>query len=363
MTSQDEARGRPGAAYRKVAAAIREKIASGEWPAGEELPSLRAMAGLFGVGQNTVRLAVDQLKRECRVLLSPRRRLVAAVPEGAWSATGSLMLLVIDRPLNEALSARFYREMIHGVQVGVGAAGHSLLVVHHRRLRGEFPADALDLPVRGVLLIGAFDDRALAQYEGLGVPGVLLDEYAGGRRLHSVSIDNRGAGREAGRRLLALGHRRIAFLRTIRTSRRRVEPDLRDRQQGLFEALEEAGLPAGSELVHNAMFSDTPDSPALKSLLGNSPRFTAVLCTGLAHARLVEQAARSRGMSVPGDLSVACFQEEPPGDARFGGPRVDFEDLGRQALELLAEPKHPPRHQRVRARWAAGSTVGPPPAG
>ena len=45
---------RPEIPYLTVAAALRERIDSGEWLPGEALPGVVALAGEYGVGKSTV---------------------------------------------------------------------------------------------------------------------------------------------------------------------------------------------------------------------------------------------------------------------------------------------------------------------
>jgi GntR family transcriptional regulator len=55
---------RPGALYRQVAAAIRDAIASGEYPPGTLLPSETQLIDRYGVSRPTVRNAVAALRTE-----------------------------------------------------------------------------------------------------------------------------------------------------------------------------------------------------------------------------------------------------------------------------------------------------------
>lgn len=55
---------RPGALYRQVAAAIRDGIASGEFPPGSPLPSEAQLIQRYGVSRPTVRNAVAALRSE-----------------------------------------------------------------------------------------------------------------------------------------------------------------------------------------------------------------------------------------------------------------------------------------------------------
>ncbi len=67
--------------YLQIADLMRQRIARGQWPLGDKLPSLEALVGEFGVARLTVRQAMDLLAREG--LVSPqqgRGTFVIAVP-------------------------------------------------------------------------------------------------------------------------------------------------------------------------------------------------------------------------------------------------------------------------------------------
>jgi GntR family transcriptional regulator len=64
----------PGAAefpHRQIAAQLRERIRRGEWNPGERLPSIPAMAEMFGVAKQTVQRTVDQLRVEGVLITKP----------------------------------------------------------------------------------------------------------------------------------------------------------------------------------------------------------------------------------------------------------------------------------------------------
>ncbi len=350
---------RPDALYRGLAAALRERISGGDWPPGTVLPSLRALAAEYGAGENTVRQAVALLKRERRIKVSPWRRLVAADPQGAWTAAGLLVLHAISGALNGALRARYLPEVIRGVQIGAGERNSPILILHGRHLRHNLPTDALELPVRGIVLTGSFTRKILGRYANLGVPVVLTDRPGKGLKVHSVGVDNVAGAREATARLIAMGHKRIAFVRFVLLGVVGIDPDSAERQEGFLAALEAAGLPRGSGQVFNAFSSDTSESPSMRAIFETTPKFTAVLTASGGRARVVAEAAEAAGRSVPRDLSVISFQGQRASFPRFSGPRADFEEIGRRAVELLDAPRHPPQHARVPAVWADGETVAP----
>jgi GntR family transcriptional regulator len=64
----------PGTAefpHRQIAAQLRARIRRGDWQPGERLPSIPAMAEMFGVAKQTVQRTVDQLRVEGVLITKP----------------------------------------------------------------------------------------------------------------------------------------------------------------------------------------------------------------------------------------------------------------------------------------------------
>lgn len=59
--------------YEQVKAAVRERLAAGEWPPGSPLPGERRLMGLFGVSRPTVRQAIADLVAEGLLQRRPGR--------------------------------------------------------------------------------------------------------------------------------------------------------------------------------------------------------------------------------------------------------------------------------------------------
>lgn len=149
----------------------------------------------------------------------------------------------------------------------------------------------VDLPVMPagakVILVNCFDDR--------GTPAILPDDAGGQRALVGE--------------LIALGHRRIAYLT--------LSPDMlatRLRSDGYREALAEAGIgfdPAllvpGEEVAgeYDAAFMDAQVAALLR--LDRPP--TVVCCGNDRMAMRLYGILRSRGLGVPGDIGVAGFDD------------------------------------------------------
>jgi DNA-binding GntR family transcriptional regulator len=85
-----------GPAYLKVAAAIREAIATGELKPGEQLPAGPKLATDFGVALMTVRRAIDTLRSEGLLRSSHGVGVFVASPDDYVSELESLRAEVVE---------------------------------------------------------------------------------------------------------------------------------------------------------------------------------------------------------------------------------------------------------------------------
>ncbi len=65
--------GAPEYVYRQLAAILRDKITSGEWPKRSKIPPIPELADTYGVAPMTVRRAIDVLVEEGLVIRVPSR--------------------------------------------------------------------------------------------------------------------------------------------------------------------------------------------------------------------------------------------------------------------------------------------------
>ncbi len=350
----------PHCRHRQVADDLRSRIRKGQWPPGTPLPALRRLAGRYRVGQHTVRMAVDILKREGWVRSGEGRRLMVAASGSRRGPLDGMVLLISSSSLDAIHRSPYMGELLRGIQVGAGELRAPLLVVPGGEFFRDPPAEALRLPLRGVLLVGVFTDAVLTRYQKLAVPVVLVDQPASRRKVHTVTVDNTPAAKEATERLVACGHRRIAFVRRIQLNARRVDPDSVERQEGFLAALKDAGIPRRSCEVLNILPGDNSRSTSIRSVVRAGSRFTAVVAASGELAELVAEGAKAAGRKLPRDLSVVCLQGREAGFSRFSGPRMNFEEVGRRATHLLSEPRHPRQNLRVSTEWVDAGSIAPP---
>jgi LacI family transcriptional regulator len=190
-------------------------------------------------------------------------------------------------------------------------------------------------------------------------PRLPLDE-----RVPSVSAAHASGADQAMSHLLGLGHRRIA---AITGPRGWVATE--DRRRGYHAALAALGILPEPALEVEADFEIGPGRDAAGHLLDLHDPPTAIFAFNDNLAIGALQAARDRGLRVPGDLSVVGFDDVEP--ATIVTPtlttvRQPLAEMGRTAVSLLMRLLERQRFETLRVELATRLVVrestGPPRA-
>jgi len=151
----------------------------------------------------------------------------------------------------------------------------------------------------------------------------------------SVGATNWAGGLSATRHLISLGHRRIGMVggpEDFLCSRARID--------GYRAALDGAEIPHDPTLVRNGDFHHEGGYREALELLERDDRPTAIFAGSDEQAMGAIEAARTLGLSVPGDVSIVGFDDLPV--ARWASPplttvRQPLSDMGREAGRMLAQ--------------------------
>ncbi|MEV5498918.1 LacI family DNA-binding transcriptional regulator [Nonomuraea fuscirosea] len=165
-----------------------------------------------------------------------------------------------------------------------------------------------------------------------GTPVVVIDP-ARGSEAPSVTADNFAGATAVVEHLLGLGHRRIGFI----AGRAGIEAAW-SREQGYRTALAEAGVPIDPRLIARGSFDPDSAAPLARALLERPDRPTAVFAASDGMALKTLEVAGELGLRVPGDLSVAGFDNIP--ESALAEPRLTTVDqsmyrLGNEAARML----------------------------
>ena len=152
----------------------------------------------------------------------------------------------------------------------------------------------------------------------------------------SVDVNNRRAAAAAVDHLIARGHRRIGCI----TNAAVTNTAARDRLAGYVDALSGAGIDRDDALVREGNFTPESGLDAMRSLLDGGREPTAVFVASDVVAAGALAAIAGRGLSIPGDIAVVGFDDDPlaaflaPPLTTVGVPKAE---LGRRAGEMILE--------------------------
>jgi LacI family transcriptional regulator len=264
-------------------------------------------------------------------------------------------------------TTRFAGDLIRGALDAARERDHVLLIAETQGDAAfeKHAIDAmLDRQVDG-FIYAAMATRRLTVPPALPAGPVVVLNATSPDNLPCVLPDNERAGRIATAALLDKGHHdRIAVIGRNRVKEADPEISLAAaaRMRGIRDALAEAG----TTLRHEAFCHEwLPEHgyKAMRAILRKPVRPTAVICMNDRLAFGVYQALAEAGLSVPADISIVSFDDDPiaawlrPG---LSTVELPHQEMGRRAVELLldgpsTEPYLVPMTLRRR------KSIAPPP--
>jgi DNA-binding LacI/PurR family transcriptional regulator len=194
--------------------------------------------------------------------------------------------------------------VISGIEAHLREHNYFFLTVIHRHdasMLREYSQLLLERGVEGFITV----DTSLQ--EALPLPTVSV---AGHRTLPGVTnvvLDQERGARVALEHLLALGHRKIAFMKGQPFS-----SDSADRWKGVCRVAEELGLEMDPDLIVNLEVDDPSPQvgyPYAKQLLARKKPFTAVFAYNDISAIGAIRAIQEEALRVPQDVSVVGFDD------------------------------------------------------
>jgi LacI family transcriptional regulator len=189
--------------------------------------------------------------------------------------------------------------------------------------------------VAGVVLTPPLsDDRhVLSMIEARGLPYVRIAPLLDSDRGSTVVMDEYDAARAITDVLLERGHRRIGFVRGPRQHLVSVR-----RYNGYANALGGKGLRIDPALIVHGDFSRQSGREQAPSLFAAKP--TAIFASNDEMAVGIIDAANAAGISIPGDISLAGFDDNAVARTvrpRLTSVRQPLEEMGEVACQLLVD--------------------------
>lgn len=150
-----------------------------------------------------------------------------------------------------------------------------------------------------------YDERLLKLLDN-DLPIVTIGYHLPVDNLIVVDVDNEDGGRQATQHLIDLGHRRIAMVTGPEGYK-----SVGDRNKGYAQVLETAGIPYNHDLVVETEWSYEGGYGAAQTLLARDVEFSAIFAHSDEIAIGVMQALRGAGLSIPDDISVVGYNDNP----------------------------------------------------
>jgi LacI family transcriptional regulator len=248
--------------------------------------------------------------------------------------THTLALIVPD------VANPFFTLIVRGAEDVARRADYRIILCDTRAdltIEREVIEEMIAHRVEGIA-IAPVSDRSRAHLRRLkkyGVPFVLVDRTVPGVDADVVIGDSAGGARRLLEHLLGLGHGRIGLI---------VESDevstARDRREGYEQALRAAGLPVDPDLIVRATVDPDGGFDGMHQLLELEQPPTAVFTVNNLVALGAIEAVRARGLEVPDDIALVCFD-----DIEYASRLYPFltvmaqpaETLGALATQLLLD--------------------------
>ena len=203
----------------------------------------------------------------------------------------------------------FFAPVVRGAETAARRAGYRVLLCNSEgdlRLEREYIEDLVAHRVEGLLLAPANDASRHSVFPLLrgGFPLVLVDRSLPDSDCDLVVADSVSGAHRLVDHLISVGHRAIAHLTDAEDT-----STGRDRLQGYQEALADAGLPARDDLVFRTTVDQIGGYRATQEVLARDPRPTAIFAVNNMTAVGAMKALRERGLSVPEDIALVCFDD------------------------------------------------------
>ncbi len=302
--------------------------------------TLANLAERLGVSTATISLA---LRDSPLVAQATRERVKEAATEAGYIYNRSAAALrtarsnVVGVAVHDILNP-YFASIFRALEDALGENDQIVFICNHQDDIGRqrsFVQSLLQHRADGVVLCPSVGTQAdeINRLVEAGLPVTLICRDVEGARAPVVRGDDRKGTRMAVRHLIAMGHRRIAFL-----GGRRQTSTGRDRLEGWRDALAEAGVDPLSQLDVPELMTREDGFAMAPVLMQRAPRPSAVMCFNDMIARGLVEGLRRHGLEAGRDIAVVGYDDaldaatSTPSltTVNSGGPQI-----GERAAEVI----------------------------
>jgi LacI family transcriptional regulator len=305
--------------------------------------TIHEVAEKAGVSIKTVSRVINH---EANVRADTKERVLAVIAELNYRPNPSARHLAGTHGYNIALlydnpSASYLMDLQRGALESCQIEGFHLILqpcgLKDQDLEATINNLIVESRVPGLILSPPLSDAGglIDRLEGWGVLHARIAPIDVARQGPYVAVDDRGAAFELISHLIEQGHRRIGIIKG--------HPDHGAghwRYEGYLTAMRQFGLPIDEDLIVQGYFSFDSGLEAGRKLLALPDRPTAIFAANDDMAAAVLHVAHDMAIDVPGQLSVAGFDDTPL--SRHVWPplttvRQPVQEMARQATMQLID--------------------------
>lgn len=318
--------------------------------------TIKDVATRAGVSPSTVSRVIsnhprisEKTKREVRQAMEELGYHPNILARSLAKRTSDAIGVLIPSTTEEFFMNPFFPELLRGITDVAKREGFDLLLSTSDS--GKEDVTSLNRMIHGkrvdgvLLLSSRMQDPLMQVLRENPFPATLVGRPQEDMPIAWVNNDNVLAGYTATQHLIALGHKRIAFLTGDESF-----IVTRDRMQGYTQALEEAGLPNDRRLMAFSPFIEQGGYLGMMRLLALQGRPTAVVASDDLLAFGAMRAAGELGYRIPEDISIIGFNNTrltEMSNPSLTSVDVHIYELGTKAAELLIEQIRAPEEEQV----------------
>lgn len=315
------------------------KVTNGNRRDGRKRPTVKDVAARAGVSVATVSRALNGL---ASVDPDLKTKVLLAAGEIGYRMDG--LARGLRRQVNTVfgmlisdIENPFFTSMVRGAEDAAYRSGHLLMLCNTDESVEKEKAYIdvlLGQSVAGILLVPADED--LSDVQSLvkwGTPVVAIDRRGPDNPVDAVLVDNVAGSRQGTQWLIEQNCTRIATIAGPKRTTTGLE-----RLMGYERALVAAGIPLRDDLVVHGDFHEDGGYRAACQLLDLDPPPEAIFIANNQMAVGAIAALADRGLEIPGDVAIACFDQLPNGirwHDFIATVQQPAYNMGRVAVEIL----------------------------
>ncbi len=262
----------------------------------------------------------------------------------------------------------FWTTVARGVEDAAQEQGYSVLLCNtdeNLAKQQRYVDILISQRVDGVIIAPCnAEAERLAALHDHHIATVVIDRRIEGWEVDTVYSDSISGAHALTRHLIGLGHTRIAIL-----SGPEGAATAEDRIAGYRLALHEAGIPVDPRLIRRGGFNAQAGAALTRQLLDEGLTPTAIFAANNAIALGVIEAVGARGLRIPRDLALVCFDDYPYIGSFFPFLTVVAQpayEMGANAAQLLLsrlqssvplKPRRVVLPVRLVVRYSCGSAL------